>query len=54
MTHDVVDTSMFWVGALFAFTPILLGGGALLIWWLWRRGERGRGKGERGPASTGF
>lgn len=39
-SHDALDTSMFWVGALFAFTPIVLGGAVLFIWWRRRRQER--------------
>jgi hypothetical protein len=28
---------MFWVGALFAFTPIVVGGTVLGIWWWMRK-----------------
>jgi hypothetical protein len=33
---------MFWVGALFAFTPVVVGGTAVGIWWWVRRRERRR------------
>jgi hypothetical protein len=36
MNHGL-DVSMFWVGALFAFTPIVVGGTAIAIWWWMRR-----------------
>ena len=36
--HDRLDTAMFWVGAMFAFTPILVGLiVASVIWWQRRR-----------------
>ena len=32
--HDRLDAAMFWVGALFAFTPVLIGiGVASVVWW---------------------
>jgi cbb3-type cytochrome oxidase subunit 3 len=40
MNHDALDASMFWVGALFAFTPVVLGGAVLLVWWWKLRAER--------------
>jgi uncharacterized membrane protein len=36
MNH-ALDVSMFWVGALFAFTPIVVGGSVIAIWWWMRR-----------------
>lgn len=35
--NDALSTSMFWVGAMFAFTPVILTGSVLTIWWFWRR-----------------
>jgi len=31
--NPALDTSMFWVGAMFAFTPIIVGGTVIGIWW---------------------
>jgi len=31
--NHALDTSMFWVGAMFAFTPIIVGGTVIGIWW---------------------
>jgi len=32
--HDRLDAAMFWVGALFAFTPVLIGiAVGSIIWW---------------------
>lgn len=36
MNH-ALDTSMFWVGAMFAFTPIIVGGAVIGIWWWMRK-----------------
>ena len=39
--HQRLDSVMFWVGALFAFTPILLAiGVGVLVWYHRRRKER--------------
>ena len=36
--HDRLDRAMFWVGAMFAFTPIVVGLiVASVIWWQRRR-----------------
>jgi len=35
--NSALDTSMFWVGAMFAFTPILVGGSVIAVWWWHRR-----------------
>ncbi|MDH3496781.1 MAG: hypothetical protein OER21_08470 [Gemmatimonadota bacterium] len=43
--NDALSTSMFWVGALFAFTPIVVGGIVIGVWWLTRK--RVAGSGER-------
>lgn len=41
MNHEALHTSMFWVGAMFAFTPIIVGGGVILVLRWIRRRERG-------------
>jgi hypothetical protein len=33
MDHTILDQSMFWVGALFVFTPIIFAGIVLGVWW---------------------
>ncbi len=39
MNHDAMATSMFWVGAMFVFTPIICVGAVLLVvWWQRRNG----------------
>ncbi len=38
--NDALSTSMFWVGAMFAFTPLLVCGTVVGIWWHLRRRER--------------
>jgi hypothetical protein len=36
--HDRLDAAMFWVGAMFAFTPILVAiGVGSVIWWQRRK-----------------
>ena len=42
MNHDAMGAAMFWVGALFVFTPIVLTGIVIGAIWLQRR--------RRGPA----
>ena len=38
MVHDRLDAAMFWVGAMFAFTPILVAiGVGSVIWWQRRK-----------------
>ena len=37
MDHTVLDQSMFWVGALFVFVPLLSGGAVLYFWWRWKK-----------------
>ncbi len=37
MNHDAADLAMFWVGALFVFTPIVFFGVILGVWWFQRR-----------------
>jgi hypothetical protein len=34
MNHDAADLAMFWVGALFAFTPIVFFGVIIAVWWV--------------------
>lgn len=33
MSPDSLSTSVFWVGALFVFTPLVLGRTVLGVWW---------------------
>jgi hypothetical protein len=34
MGHDRLESAMFWVGAMLAFTPVLVGLGVFgVIWW---------------------
>ena len=33
MDHTALDQGMFWVGALFVFTPIIFAGIVLGVWW---------------------
>jgi uncharacterized membrane protein len=35
--NHALDVSMFWVGALFAFTPVIVGGTVIGIWWWMRK-----------------
>lgn len=48
--NDALDASMFWVGALFAFTPIVVGGTAVAVWWWWRRRDRATNAGPAPPS----
>jgi hypothetical protein len=50
--NDALDDGMFWVGALFAFTPIIVGGAAVGVWWLWRRRERTSGAPAAPPSPS--
>ena len=43
--NDPVSTSMFWVGALFAFTPVIVGGTVIGIWW-WKRKQAAHAEGH--------
>lgn len=50
MNHDAADLAMFWVGALFAFTPIAFFGTVLAVWWFQhRRRDRQRDSGSGAP-----
>ena len=42
MDHTALDQGMFWVGALFVFTPIIFAGIVLGVWWYGRKRERAR------------
>ena len=45
--HDRLDTAMFWVGAMFAFTPILVAlGVGSVIWWQRRKKQEEGGSTE--------
>ena len=50
--HDTLDQTMFWTGAMFAFTPIIIAGVVLAVWW---RGHRRAQRGLEGhePGQTG-
>jgi uncharacterized membrane protein len=52
MNH-ALDASMFWVGALFAFTPIVLGGVVIGVWWWMRKRGALDEPPVRDPASPG-
>lgn len=42
MNHDAADLAMFWVGALFVFTPLAFFGVILGVWW-YQRKKSGKG-----------
>lgn len=48
MNHDAADLAMFWVGALFVFTPITFFGVVIGVWW-YQQKKRARDvhRGER-------
>lgn len=49
MDHTALDQSMFWVGALFVFTPIIFAGIVLAVWWHGKKKqERARQEAESG------
>ena len=51
--NDPLSTSMFWVGAMFAFTPVVVGGAVLAVWWRMRKAEQHTAPGPAdGPSST--
>ncbi len=41
-SHSKLDDAMFWVGALFAFTPIAVALGVAGVVWVHKRKERER------------
>jgi len=51
---DPLDQSMFWVGAMFAFTPVIVGGTFIAVWWRGRQRERAQGpsQGQGEPAAN--
>jgi len=53
LQHDSLDQTMFWTGALFAFTPVILAGIVLAVWWRGRKrqiaDEQARARGEERP-----
>ena len=53
MSDDRLSLSMFWVGALMVFTPLIGAGAVLAVWWRQRLQERGEGdeqsSAQRGP-----
>ncbi len=54
MNHDAADLAMFWVGALFVFTPITFFGVIIGVWWYQRkRSERERASAGRTPPGQG-
>jgi len=34
---DPLENSMFWVGAMFAFFPMMIAAGVVTAWWRWRK-----------------
>jgi hypothetical protein len=42
MNHHAAEAAMFWVGALFVFTPLAFAGVVLGVWWYGKRRERQR------------
>lgn len=53
MNHDAVEQSMFWVGAMFVFTPVIFAGIVLGVWWYQRKHERADPEGSTSPPATG-
>jgi len=51
MNH-AADTAMFWVGALFVFTPILFFGIVIGVWWFQQK-KRAAGMIEKAGAPEG-
>jgi cbb3-type cytochrome oxidase subunit 3 len=43
MNHDAADLAMFWVGALFAFTPLAFFGVVIGVWW-YQQKKKARGR----------
>lgn len=44
LQHDSLDQTMFWTGAMFALTPVILAGIVLAVWWRSRRRQQAEGK----------
>lgn len=53
MNHDAVEQSMFWVGAMFVFTPVIFAGIVLGVWWYQRKQERADPEGSTSSPTTG-
>ncbi|MBI4502203.1 MAG: hypothetical protein HY700_13710 [Gemmatimonadetes bacterium] len=51
MDHTALDQGMFWVGALFVFTPIIFAGIVLGVWWHGRKQEN-QAHEESGPSPS--
>lgn len=49
MNHEAMHNAMFWVGAMFVFTPLVTAGIVIGVWWWGRR--RARPGDERAPES---
>jgi hypothetical protein len=52
MNHDAADLAMFWVGALFVFTPITFFGVIFGVWWYQQKKRRMEENSPRSPRST--
>jgi hypothetical protein len=50
MNHHAAEAAMFWVGALFVFTPMVFAGVVLGVWWYGRRRARRVGHESEAPA----
>lgn len=44
LQHDSLDQTMFWTGAMFAFTPMILAGIVLAVWWRARKRQQAESK----------
>jgi hypothetical protein len=49
---DALSLSMFWAGALMVFTPLIVGGIVLGVWWRQRRAARRKPPGRQVPAAS--
>jgi hypothetical protein len=51
MDHTALDQGMFWVGAMFVFTPMISAGIVLGVWWYGKkRQERDREAASASPS----
>lgn len=46
---DPLDQSMFWVGAMFAFTPVIVAGTVIAVWWRGRQRQLAQSRGLEQP-----
>lgn len=54
MGHDKLESAMFWVGAMFAFMPILVGLGIFgVVWWHRRKAAAAGAANGAGPPADG-